>query len=294
MHPLSLEQLTIMDVTPPELVSIAAALDCQAISLYVEPPGGGIEVYPLIEDTPVRRETIARLGDTGVVLHNLEAYVLAPDTRVDSYRKSLEAGARMGAKTATVIIFDPNRGRVTDRFAQLCVRASELGLRINAEFFAGSELKSFRDALALVSAAAQPNAGIVVDSLHIARTGSALADVARTDPRLIGNAQISDGPLTMPPDQQNVRSQRSAPDPWRGGITVAQVHRSTSAQSDDRSRSPAGNSQATRRPGNGTRPAGGRSDPPAARDSLSWRCQGPNSSSREVNVNGAFNLNRSR
>lgn len=213
MHPLSLEQLTIMDVTPPELVSIAAALDCQAISLYVEPPGGGIEVYPLIDDTPVRRETIARLADTGVVLHNLEAYVLAPDTRVDSYRKSLEAGARMGAKTATVIVFDPDRGRVTDRFAQLCVQAEELGLRINAEFFAGSELKSFRDALALVTAAAQPNAGIVVDSLHIARTGSALADVARTDPRLIGNAQISDGPLTMPPDQQmfEAKDQRQIP-----------------------------------------------------------------------------------
>ena len=48
MHPLSLEQLTIMDVTPPELISIAAALDCQAISLYVEPPGGGIEVFRVL------------------------------------------------------------------------------------------------------------------------------------------------------------------------------------------------------------------------------------------------------
>jgi sugar phosphate isomerase/epimerase len=213
MHPLSLEQLTIMDVTPPELVSIAAALGCQAISLYVEPPGGGIEVYPLIDDTPIRRETVARLAGTGVTVHNLEAYVLAPDTRVENYRSSLEAGARMGAKTATAIVFDSDRNRVCDQFAQLCVCGAEFGLRINAEFFAGSELKSFRDAVRLVTDAGQRNAGIVVDSLHVVRTGSSLADVAAADPRLIGNAQICDGPRVMAPDQQmfEAKDQRLIP-----------------------------------------------------------------------------------
>jgi hypothetical protein len=107
MHPLSLEQLTIMDATPPELISIAAALDCQAISLYVEPPGGGIEVYPLINDTPIRRETIARLADTGVAIHNLEAYLLAPDTRIEAYGKSLEAGAIDGRQECNRIGLRP-------------------------------------------------------------------------------------------------------------------------------------------------------------------------------------------
>jgi len=206
MHPLSLEQLTVMDATPPELISIAAALGCQAISLYVEPPGGGIEVYPLIDDTPIRRETVARMADTGVAIHNLEAYLLAPGTRIDAYRKSLEAGATMGARSATALVFDPDKQRGADRFAQLCMLGAEFGLRINAEFFAGSELKSFRDAVALLRRANQPNAGIVIDSLHTVRTGSSLSDVAAADPGLIGNAQICDGPLTMPLDRQMVEA----------------------------------------------------------------------------------------
>ena len=68
-------------------------------------------------------------------------------------------------------------------------------------------------AACLVTATSKSNAGIVVDSLHFTRTSSPLADIVATNPQLIGNAQISDGPLTMPSNQQmfEAKDQRQIP-----------------------------------------------------------------------------------
>jgi hypothetical protein len=42
----------------------------------------------------------------------------------------------------------------------------------------------------------------MVDTLHLVRSGSTVAELVATDPRLVGGAQFSDGPLTMAPEQQ--------------------------------------------------------------------------------------------
>jgi sugar phosphate isomerase/epimerase len=42
----------------------------------------------------------------------------------------------------------------------------------------------------------------MVDTLHLMRSGSTVAELAAAEPRWIGGAQFSDGPLTMPADQQ--------------------------------------------------------------------------------------------
>jgi sugar phosphate isomerase/epimerase len=195
MHPLSLEQLTIFEASPPDLVSIAATLGCQAISLYMHPIGDAFPVAPLLGDTIVRRATAQRCAETGVAVHTLEGFPLSPDTAIDSLRRAMESGAWLGAKQLTTGEYGLEPAAVVERFAELCVLASQFRLNVNLEFVGFSSVRSLQEAVAVVTGAAQPNAGIVVDSLHLTRSGGSPADLANIDPALIGLAHVCDGPL---------------------------------------------------------------------------------------------------
>jgi len=195
MHALSLEQLTIFEASPPDLVSIAAALGCRAISLYMHPIAEDFPVAPLLGDTTVRRATAQRCAETGVAVHTLEGFPLLPDTKIDSLRGAMESGAWLGAKQVTTGAYGLEPSVVVDRFAELCVLASEFRLNVNLEFVGFSSVRSLPAAVAVVTAAAQPNAGIVVDILHLTRSGGSPADLVHVDPALIGLAHMCDGPL---------------------------------------------------------------------------------------------------
>jgi len=195
MHPLSLEQLTIFEAAPPDLVSIAATVGCQAISLYMHPIGDDFPVAPLLGDTIVRRATAQRCAETGVAVQTLEGFALSPATKIDSFRSAMESGAWLGATQLTTGAYGLEPAAVVDRFAALCVLASEFGLSVNLEFVGFSSVRSLQEAVAVVTGAAQPNAGIVVDSLHLTRSGGSPAALAHIDPVLIGLAHVCDGPL---------------------------------------------------------------------------------------------------
>lgn len=201
MNPLCLEQLTISDVPPPELVSIAATIGCQAVSLYMLPFPHGFEVLPLIGDTPVRRETARRCAETGVEIRTLEGFPIQPDTDIETFAAALESGAWLGGRQVTTSIYGLAKERALDRFTELCVLARSMGLKVNIEFLRFSSIRNLEEAVWLVTRAAQPNAGIVIDSLHLMRSGGAPADVAQLDPGLIGWVHFVDGPLLAVSDE---------------------------------------------------------------------------------------------
>jgi sugar phosphate isomerase/epimerase len=59
-------------------------------------------------------------------------------------------------------------------------------------------VKNVAEAARLLRDAAQPNAGIIVDALHLARSGGSPADVAAIDPALIAYVQLCDAPRVRP------------------------------------------------------------------------------------------------
>ena len=74
--------------------------------------------------------------------------------------------------------------------------ASEMDIRVNIEFFAmGKSMSTLDEAIALVRDSRRTNAGVMIDVLHLIRTGSSIEALTAMDSDLIGAAQISDGPL---------------------------------------------------------------------------------------------------
>jgi sugar phosphate isomerase/epimerase len=202
MNPISLEQLTVDEASPLELISIAGALKCQHVSLFLRTPERPPQWYPLVTDAAVRKELAHRMADHGVTPYTVEFFPLSPRAQVELYRPAFECAAELGAKKISALVSDPDEERRLANFCALCDRAAEFGLGVNVEFVALTELRSLRDALRLVTRANRPNGGIMVDTLHLMRSGSTVAELAAAEPRWIGGAQFSDGPLTMPADQQ--------------------------------------------------------------------------------------------
>ncbi len=64
---LSLAHLSVLDATPPELVTVAAQAGFRKIGIRLSAtPSVGVPPYDMLGDTPVLRETLARLADTGL------------------------------------------------------------------------------------------------------------------------------------------------------------------------------------------------------------------------------------
>jgi sugar phosphate isomerase/epimerase len=106
----------------------------------------------------------------------------------------------LGAACVSVLVSDEDKPRRLQRFCEACELANTFGLRLNLEFVAFTALPGLRDAVQLLEAASQPNAGVTLDTLHLVRSHS-VAALSKLDPELIGAVQLCDGPMTAPEDQ---------------------------------------------------------------------------------------------
>jgi sugar phosphate isomerase/epimerase len=77
------------------------------------------------------------------------------------------------------------------------------------------------DAVRFVTGSGEPNAGITVDVLHLMRTGGTPADLKAIDPKLIGYAQICDGPLVLDLAQWNFEGFEQRQIPGEGEFPLA-------------------------------------------------------------------------
>ena len=184
-------QLTAMDVNPLEYVSIAAECGLDSVSLFVNPMGSidGSSITTR-ETSDAMKE---QLRSTGMQVANIECFPLAPGLDVENYRSTLELGAELGARSATVLLYDPDASRVLDNLSRMCELTAEMGLRTGIEFMPlAPGWKNLAETVELVKQVAKPNLGIGVDVLHLIRSGGTPADVAATDPQFIAYAQLCD------------------------------------------------------------------------------------------------------
>jgi len=191
-----LEPLAIMDVPPVECVDLAAAAGFRWMSLWVQSPRADYEVACKIEPGATARLVAERLEAHDIRVRNLEVFRVELGTEISAFAPALELGARLGASSATAILRDDSP-QILDKFVALCQLAAQFDLRINIEFLSYFGVRSLPQALGLALSARQPNAGVLLDLLHLVRSGATMDEVARVDPALIGHAQICDGPAVM-------------------------------------------------------------------------------------------------
>ena len=196
---ISLAHLTVLDATPPELVTVAAAAGFRTIGIRLTAtPSVGVPPYDILREGPLLRETLLRLADTGVSVLDTEFLRFEPEQPIGIPEGFLEVSARLGAQNVLVMSAEPDEARTLDRFSDLCDRAAAFGLNVCLEFAIYTGVRTLAHAADVVGRAQRPNASVLVDALHFSRSGGVPAHLATVDPSLLRYAQICDAGPDMP------------------------------------------------------------------------------------------------
>jgi sugar phosphate isomerase/epimerase len=198
-RPISLAHLTVLDTTPPELVTVAAAAGFRSIGIRLTAtPSVGVPPYDMLHEGPMLRETLERMADTGVSVLDTEFLRFEPDQPVGIPEGFLDISARLGAKHVLVMSAEPDEARTIDRFGDLCDRAAQYGLYVGLEFAVYTGVRTLAHAAQIVGKAKRANASVLVDALHFSRSGGIPAHIRAADPSLFRYAQICDASPDMP------------------------------------------------------------------------------------------------
>lgn len=212
---ISLAALTVLELTPPDMVACAAQAGYSHVGLRLIPATPEEADHGMIGDTGMVRATLARLADTGIGVLDAEIFRLRPETRVDDYMPAMETATRLGARHLLVAGNDPDQARLTDHFGAFCDLAECFGLTAVLEFMPWTDVRDLRQAARIVRAAARPNGGVLVDAFHFDRSGSSLADIAELPPAWLPYAQLCDVPADPPADMPGIiaeaRAERRCP-----------------------------------------------------------------------------------
>ena len=213
--PLGIAHFTVIDMPPPELVELAARIGYACIGLRLHPAFPGAPFYEIPSGSAAMRQMKQRLGDTGIVVYDIEFVTVGAGFVAADLTVMLASAAELGAKCLSVCGDDPDPGRQVASFAALCELAAGFGMGVDLECMAWRQVASLPAAIRVVEAAGRPNGGALVDAIHLSRTGGAPADLTDVPPQYIRSAQLCDAlsqrPATNEAIIQEARSGRLPP-----------------------------------------------------------------------------------
>src|SRR5262245_39719375 len=205
LRELSLAHLSVLDATPPELVTVAAQAGFRKIGIRLDAtPSLGLPLSDMLGDTPVLRETLARLAATGVSVLDVEFLRFEPEVPEGIPEGFLEAGARLGAQYVLVMSAEPLEARTMERFCELCDRARQYRLHVCLEFAIYTGVRTLADAARLVKQSGCSNASVLIDALHFSRSGGWPSHIACIDASLFKYAQICDAAAVIPTERDDL------------------------------------------------------------------------------------------
>jgi sugar phosphate isomerase/epimerase len=226
-HPraLSLSALTVLELTPPQMVQCAADAGYDFVGLRLLPATDQEVRHEIVGDTPMKRETLAVLKDTGMRVLDVEIVRLKPDTDVRSYEPMLETAAEFGACYVLVAGNDPYEARTADRLGALCDIAAPFGLTPSLEPMPWTDVKDITQGARIVKASGRRNTGLIIDPIHFDRAASSLAELRALPREYFGYVQFCDAPAARPADLDTLlfqaRCERMIP--GEGGLDLVGI-----------------------------------------------------------------------
>lgn len=191
----SLAHLGFLDVSPPDLVATAAEAGFDAVGLRISPADRTDRPFPLHGDAALLRRTRQRMEITGVSVLDVEVVRLDGAIDAEALDPVIDTAAELGASYLVVNSSDPEPTRLAEQFERLCVAAEAAGLLPALEFVPYSAVRTLADAVAIVHSGL---GGILVDALHLYRSGGSPGDLAGVTGVCLPYLQICDAPLSAP------------------------------------------------------------------------------------------------
>lgn len=197
---LSLAAGTILDVDPANAVVVAHQSGFDAVGLWYD-PGAWTEL--------TTRHVADRLDDTGVIALDIEPVLLGrgrpgggrPD---DGGERMIEVAAALGVANVLVASGGVPHAEAIDRLAALADHAAAVAphTTLVLEFLPIFSVATLAEAAAIVRSIGSPNLGVLVDTLHLDRSGSRIEDA---DGIPLPYLQLADAGPDRPTDLTGLR-----------------------------------------------------------------------------------------
>ncbi|MCR9279514.1 MAG: sugar phosphate isomerase/epimerase [Pseudomonadaceae bacterium] len=186
-HPLSLAAGVLPEFEPSQVARAAVAAGYDMAGFTIDPDNwSGAHLSRLK----------SQLADEPIDVLDVEVVWLPAGGAVtDAHRLILDVGAEVNAANVLVVTSEPDVNRNAEALHRLCELAAPAGMRVVLEFLMITEVRSLASAAEIVRRADHPAAGILIDSLHLQRSGESARDVAAIDPTWLPYSQVCDGNL---------------------------------------------------------------------------------------------------
>jgi sugar phosphate isomerase/epimerase len=214
MPHLGLGHLTI-NADPLETIDVAAAAGFRSVSVRIAGRRKSDPFRQILGDVPALKELRQRLDDTGLRLSSMMPHQFNEETTPDDLRRYAEAALILRPDYILCNDYVPDDG-VLDMVASLLDEVDSQNICVTLEFVAYTEARSLADTLAKIERFGRPGLEVLIDSLHLDRSGGTNAQVATTPRDKLALVQLCDARrLTHKPTMQELmteaRTARLAP-----------------------------------------------------------------------------------
>jgi sugar phosphate isomerase/epimerase len=189
MNPISLASGVLPEFGPVETVRAAMAGGFDGVGLWVEPENWTADTT---------REVKAVLNGSGLNVVDVEVIWIKPDSDLDAFRRTIDIGAELGAANVLCVSSDPDAGATAAALAALCRHAEPSGIRVALEFGLFTEVKNLRMAMGILDAVAHPLRAVLIDPIHVDRSGTTVFEIAAVPEEMIPYAQFCDASAIRP------------------------------------------------------------------------------------------------
>jgi sugar phosphate isomerase/epimerase len=200
---LGIELLSVFGMPPVEFITLAAELGCHHIST-------GMTGFPLpqlgqpefsLNDPTLRRDILAAMDDTGVSISLGDGLLILPDADIHDSARNLDVLAELRVPRVNSVSLDPDRQRTFDQLAVLTELAAQRGMETTIEPAPGTSVSDLTTGCEALKHVGQKGLRLLIDTMHLVRSGFGAADLAALEPGSIGYAQLSD--TTLRPRMDN-------------------------------------------------------------------------------------------
>ena len=152
-------------------------------------------------DRSHRPEVRSRIADGGVSVLDVEVDWLKTGTYDPDHFRIIDARAAIGARNVLVVSSDPDPGATAAKLARLSNHAAPCGLQVSLEFAAFTEVRILAAALVILDSPSCETVGLLIDPLHLARTGGLPGDPRTVAASRFHCAQFCDAAANGPSAQ---------------------------------------------------------------------------------------------
>ncbi|MEZ2296918.1 sugar phosphate isomerase/epimerase family protein [Variovorax sp. RCC_210] len=222
---LSLAHLGMLDATPPVLVQAAHAAGFSGVGIRLAPARLGEAPFPMGVGGQMLRETLARLKDAGLCVHDIEIVRIKPGFDAVALAGVLDSAQALGARCLMVNVDDADTARAADSIGALAERARPHGLALGLEFMVYTAMPSLAAARQMVAASKRDNVRVVVDALHFFRAGSVPADLRAEGAEGAAGVKAAEGTEAAGPIDRHFMQLNDAPAQRHPGLSAAEEGR---------------------------------------------------------------------